>query len=306
MKIVHKVNGTKWRKGCCWNSQKVDVQSFVLQLRLARVRNTALPQRVSPVYQEKFHILHTFLRLLSRNWADLQKYLCEKKSQSFPNRLRSVSTVFSWPLLLKSTSGQRDQDRSAFGLWWPGSQRSSVAGNTENELKSFHNETNREHFVWMQDFWMLLKLDNISWQEMLEIWHNFMQCPVVNTLPREEASQPKGLIQGNTKIGPVLEVATCCVHGKYGVQIRISSVNRELLTLGSQFLMDQTSLWWIWTTMSRKFRKFCSNNMRSNWHAKNFACRSKTKEKPQRSELAGSSPRTVPIKKSTWTDVEPV
>ena len=29
------------------------------------------------------------------------------------------------------------------------------------------------------------------------------------TLPRkEEASQPKGWIQGNTKIGPVLEVAT--------------------------------------------------------------------------------------------------
>ena len=29
------------------------------------------------------------------------------------------------------------------------------------------------------------------------------------TLPREAASQPKGWIQGNTKIGPVLEVTTC-------------------------------------------------------------------------------------------------
>ena len=48
------------------------------------------------------------------------------------------------------------------------------------------------------------------------------------TLPRdEEASQPKGWIQGNTKIGPVLEVATCCLHGKYGVEIRIMSVNRD-------------------------------------------------------------------------------
>ena len=37
------------------------------------------------------------------------------------------------------------------------------------------------------------------------------------TLPRdEEASQPKGQIRGNTKIGPVLEVATCCLHGKCG------------------------------------------------------------------------------------------
>ena len=47
------------------------------------------------------------------------------------------------------------------------------------------------------------------------------------TLPREETSQPKGWIQGNTKIGPILEVATCCLHGKYGVEIRISSVNKD-------------------------------------------------------------------------------
>ena len=40
------------------------------------------------------------------------------------------------------------------------------------------------------------------------------------TLPREdEASQPKEWIQGNTKIGPVLEVATSCLHGKYGVEM---------------------------------------------------------------------------------------
>ena len=48
------------------------------------------------------------------------------------------------------------------------------------------------------------------------------------TLPRDaEASQPKGWIQGNTKIGPVLENATCWLHGKYGVEIRIMSVNTD-------------------------------------------------------------------------------
>ena len=47
-------------------------------------------------------------------------------------------------------------------------------------------------------------------------------------LPRdEEVSQPKGWIQGNTKIGPVLEVATCCLHGKYGVESRIMSMNED-------------------------------------------------------------------------------
>ena len=42
-----------------------------------------------------------------------------------------------------------------------------------------------------------------------------------------------------------------------------------------------------------------------NLDAKDFACRSKAKAKTQRRELAGSSPRTVPIGKRTWTDVEP-
>ena len=37
-----------------------------------------------------------------------------------------------------------------------------------------------------------------------------------HSLPREEQlSQPKGLIQGNNKIGTVLEVATRYLHGKY-------------------------------------------------------------------------------------------
>ena len=42
-------------------------------------------------------------------------------------------------------------------------------------------------------------------------------------MPRDEKStDPKGWIQGNTKIGPVLEVTT-----SYGVEIRIESVNKD-------------------------------------------------------------------------------
>ena len=55
------------------------------------------------------------------------------------------------------------------------------------------------------------------------------------TLPREEpTSQPKGWIQGNTKIGPVLEVATSYLHGKYGVEIRIFEQRQHSL-LGQNF-----------------------------------------------------------------------
>ena len=41
------------------------------------------------------------------------------------------------------------------------------------------------------------------------------------------SSQPKGWIQGTTKIGPVLEVTTSCLYGKHGVEIRIWSVGQD-------------------------------------------------------------------------------
>ena len=48
------------------------------------------------------------------------------------------------------------------------------------------------------------------------------------TLPRNEnLSEPEGWIRGNTNIGPVLEVTTSYLQGKYGVEIRIESMNKE-------------------------------------------------------------------------------
>ena len=126
------------------------------------------------------------------------------------------------------------------------------------------------------------------------------------TLPRdEEASEPKGWIRGSTKIGPVLEVATCCLHGKYGVEIRIMSMNKD----------NSHS----WVRISHGLNKLVTNLNNNEQetsevqfeeyalrlNASDFACRSKAKAKPQRRELAGSSTRTIPIGERIWTDVEP-
>ena len=89
------------------------------------------------------------------------------------------------------------------------------------------------------------------------------------TLPREEpASQPRGWIHWNTKIGPVLEVATSYLHGKYGVEIRIWSLNRDnthswvRISHGSnKFVMNLNS-------MRQKCQKISSKNMRLNWMQK--------------------------------------
>ena len=126
------------------------------------------------------------------------------------------------------------------------------------------------------------------------------------TLPREEeASQSKGWIQVNTKIRPVSEVATSYLHGKYGVGIRIWSLNS-----------DYTHSWVGICHGSNKFVINLNNNETEipedqleeyalKLDAKDFACRPKANAKPQRRELAGSSPRIVLVGRRNWIDTEP-
>ena len=134
------------------------------------------------------------------------------------------------------------------------------------------------------------------------------------TLPRDEdSSEPKGWNQGNTqKIGPVLEVTTNYLQSKYGVEIRIESVNKDnshswvrishglnkLVTdLSNNKENDNTEQ----ETSEMQFEEYA---VRLN--ASDFASRSKAKAtKPRRRTSACSSTRTAPICERIWTDIEP-
>ena len=125
------------------------------------------------------------------------------------------------------------------------------------------------------------------------------------TLPREEeASRPKGWIQGNTKIGPVLEVTTSYLQGKHKADIRIMFMNK-----------DNTHSWVRISHGSNKFVMNLNNNEQEipkvqleeyvlKLDAKDFACRSKAKAKITKKRSCGSCPRTIPIEIRTWSDVE--
>ena len=125
-------------------------------------------------------------------------------------------------------------------------------------------------------------------------------------LPRDDgSSQPRGWIQGNTKIGPVLEVTTSCLYGKHGVEIRIMSLSE-----------DNTQSWVGISHGSNKFVMNSNNNdtevpedqpeeQALQLKVKDFAARSKAKAKPQRREPAGYSPSIIPMKVRNWIDIEP-
>ena len=125
------------------------------------------------------------------------------------------------------------------------------------------------------------------------------------TLPRDDrASQPKGWIQGNMRIGLVLEVTTSFQHFKYGIEIRIKSVNQD----------DSHS----WVSVSYGTVKYVTDSIEDNTQnpadpqeeqvpqtsTSVVAARSKAKAKPQPRVLVGTT-ATIPIHERRWIDIEP-
>ena len=132
-----------------------------------------------------------------------------------------------------------------------------------------------------------------------------MACREYTLRRDEDTSEPKGWIRGNTKIGPVLEATTCCLQGKYGVEIRIMSMNKDnshswvIISHGLNELVTNLNN----NEQETSEMQFEEHALKLN--ARAFASRSKAKAKPQRRDSASSSTRTIPIGERTWTDVEP-
>ena len=105
------------------------------------------------------------------------------------------------------------------------------------------------------------------------------------TLPRDDpASQPKGWIQGNMRIGPVLEVTTSFQHFKYGIEIRIESVNED----------NSHS----WVRISYGTVKYVIDSIQDNTEIP------ADPQEGQMRELAGTT-ATIPIHESRSIDIEP-
>ena len=117
------------------------------------------------------------------------------------------------------------------------------------------------------------------------------------TLPRDEDA-------------PEPEVTTCCLQDKYGVEIRIKSMNKDN---SHSWVRIYHGLNKLVTNLNNKEddnNEQETSEMQCEEYAlqlneSDFACRSKAKAKPQRRDSASSSSRIIPIGERTWTDVEP-
>ena len=129
-------------------------------------------------------------------------------------------------------------------------------------------------------------------------------CREYTLLRDDPASEAKGWIQGNMRIGPVLEVTTSFQHFKYGIEIRIWSVGQD----NSQS----------WVRISNGTNKYVIDSNHNNTEipadpheeqvpqssVKVIAARSKAKAKPQPRALVGTT-ATIPMHERRWIDIEP-
>ena len=126
-----------------------------------------------------------------------------------------------------------------------------------------------------------------------------------HTLLRDDpASQPKGWIQRNMRIVPVLEVTTSFQNYKYGIEIRIWSVGQD------------NSQSWVRISYGTIKHVIDSNQNSTEILAdphedqvpqtsiKVVAARSKAKAKPQQREPV-DTPTIIPMHERKWIDIEP-
>ena len=124
------------------------------------------------------------------------------------------------------------------------------------------------------------------------------------TLPRDdESTDPKGWIQGNTKIGPVLEVTTSYLQGKHGVDVRIESVNNDNSHSWVRISHDLNKL--VTDLIDKKYDDNEQETSTTKTEVFAFASRSKTKAKPRRPYTTCLSSRTVHILERKWIDIKP-
>ena len=125
------------------------------------------------------------------------------------------------------------------------------------------------------------------------------------TIHRDDpASQPKGWIQGNMRIGLVLEVTTSFQYCKHGIEIRIWSVGQDnsrswvRISYGTnKYVLDSNH-------NNTEIPADPHEDQKSQTSVKVIAARSKAKAKPQKRELVETS-NIMSMYETKWIDIEP-
>ena len=303
-RIVHKELGITSRTKCCWNSQKADILSSVQQLHCPGVSSRAKGVENCPYTSAADQdTIDTIYRIiLSVNQLSVYgavAAICEE-FEDHQNRSGEPEILMGQSIVLGEVkAGTPLQNESPMNdqIIWQQYIQQVESLSLENRVSKFCKEAGFMRVVEVGQF--LVTRDTGDFRQFQTV-----ACREY-TLPRDDrASQPKGWIQGNMRIGPVLDVTTSFQHFKYGIEIRLESVNKD----------SSHS----WARISYGTVKYVIDSSEDNTEipadqpeeqvpqtsTNVAAARSKAKSKPQPRVLVGTT-ATIPIHERRWIDIEP-
>ena len=205
---VHKESGTISRKRCCWNSPKADARFSVQRPPLSRGKLKSKGHgKLSIHFGATQETIETIFRIIvSANQLSLYgavAQMCEEY-ESLHDRSGRLDKVMGQSIVLSviKTEVPMDSDDPA--------NQDLLLQQYEERIERLSQQDKLSKFCMDSEF---LSVVEIGQYFMTKDTGDFTQFHTVAcrecTLPREDgSSQPIGWVQGNTQIGPVLEVTT--------------------------------------------------------------------------------------------------
>ena len=250
-KIVHKELGTMLRKRCYWNLQKVDILVSVQRLHCPGGKLKSKGKgKVSIHFSADQDTVDTIYRIiLSVNQLSVygavaavcDEYESHQDSTGQPVILVGQSIVLGE---IKAEVPAHDEELRDDQIILQQYVQQVESLSPENRLSKFCKEAGFMRVVEVGKYFVTR--DAGEFQQTVA-------CREY-TLPRDdEASQPKGWIRGNMRIGPVLES-----HDQFSaLQVRNWSSTsvyerRQFSLLGQNFLMEQSNMWMIKSKTTQK------------------------------------------------------
>ena len=259
-RIVHKEFGITSRKRCCWNLQKADVQFSVRQLHCQGVSSKA-KDRENCLYillRIKKQLRLLFRTITSANQLSLYGAVAEmcEEYESLHDRSGQPDVLMGQSIVLSEIKAEVPLENDI------PSHQNLLLQRCEERIEKLSQENKVSKFVWMQDSYMLLRLDSISWLRTLE--NNSLRRLVVNTLfqemtdhqNRKDGYRDTRELDPFWKLRPVVYSVNMELRWEFGLWVKTT------LNPVSEFLMDQINSWLIRTTTTQKFLQIYLKNKR--------------------------------------------
>ena len=302
-RIVHKEPGTILQSRCCWNLQKVDILFSVQRLHCPGSLKSKGRGKLSIHFAADGDTIDSIYRIiLSVNQLSVYgavAAVCEE-FESHQDRTGEPVILMGQSIVLgeiKAENPLQNENSLNHQILWQQYIERIESLSPESKVSKFCKEAGFTRVVEVGQYFVtkgtgsLRQFRSVACREY--------------TLPRDDpTSQAKGWIQGNIRIGHVLEVTTSFQHFKYGIEIRIWSVNQD----NSQS----------WVRISYGTVKYVIDSNQNNTEipadpqeeqvsqtsTSVVAAKSKAKAKLQPREPVGTT-ATIPKHERRWIDIEP-